>query len=35
MIDLRNIYDPEEMARRGFAYSGVGLGSMPSKDAKL
>jgi UDPglucose 6-dehydrogenase len=35
MIDLRNIYDPEEMARRGFAYFGVGLGSVPNKDAKL
>ncbi|WP_374306763.1 UDP-glucose/GDP-mannose dehydrogenase family protein [Methylocella sp.] len=26
MIDLRNIYDPAEMARRGFAYSDVGRG---------
>ncbi len=27
MVDLRNIYDPEEMARRGFVYCGVGLGT--------
>ncbi len=27
MIDLRNIYDPAEIVRRGFAYVGVGLGS--------
>lgn len=27
MIDLRNIYDPGEMARKEFAYSGVGQGS--------
>jgi UDPglucose 6-dehydrogenase len=33
MIDLRNIYDPDEMARRGFAYSGVGLGTAQSKGA--
>ena len=26
MVDLRNIYDPEEMARRGFVYSAVGRG---------
>ena len=27
MIDLRNIYDPEDMARRGFVYSSVGRGA--------
>jgi len=26
MVDLRNIYDPAELARRGFAYSCVGRG---------
>jgi UDPglucose 6-dehydrogenase len=31
MIDLRNIYDPEEMARRGFAYVGIGLGTSQGK----
>jgi UDPglucose 6-dehydrogenase len=35
MVDLRNIYDPEEMARRGFAYVGVGLGANSSKSAEL
>ncbi len=35
MVDLRNIYDPEEMARRGFAYVGVGLGGTSSKSAQL
>jgi UDPglucose 6-dehydrogenase len=35
MVDLRNIYDPEEMARRGFAYVGVGLGGTSSKSAEL
>jgi UDPglucose 6-dehydrogenase len=24
MVDLRNIYDPEEMAAAGFAYSCIG-----------
>jgi UDPglucose 6-dehydrogenase len=24
MIDLRNIYGPEEMTRRGYRYTGVG-----------
>jgi UDPglucose 6-dehydrogenase len=27
MVDLRNIYDPEEMARKKFQYSGVGRGA--------
>ena len=27
MVDLRNIYDPEEMARKAFQYSGVGRGA--------
>jgi UDPglucose 6-dehydrogenase len=35
MIDLRNIYDPAEMARRGFAYVGVGLGANKSKSAEF
>ena len=35
MIDLRNIYDAEEMVRRGFAYCGVGLGAAISKNANL
>jgi UDPglucose 6-dehydrogenase len=35
MIDLRNIYDPEEMERRGFNYSGVGLGTNQSKSTEL
>jgi UDPglucose 6-dehydrogenase len=35
MIDLRNIYDPGEMARRGFAYVGVGLGATGSNSAEL
>jgi UDPglucose 6-dehydrogenase len=31
LIDLRNIYEPDEMARRGFIYCGVGLGTNKSK----
>src|SRR5580692_7692650 len=31
MIDLRNIYDPEDMARRGFVYSSVGRGATQSE----
>ncbi|MBO0734094.1 MAG: UDP-glucose/GDP-mannose dehydrogenase family protein [Methylocapsa sp.] len=27
MVDLRNIYEPEEMAQRGFKYTGIGLGA--------
>jgi UDPglucose 6-dehydrogenase len=26
LIDLRNIYRPDDMARRGFKYSGIGRG---------
>jgi UDPglucose 6-dehydrogenase len=26
LVDLRNIYRPEDMARRGFRYSGIGRG---------
>lgn len=31
LVDLRNIYDPEEVIRRGFAYCGVGLGTLQSQ----
>jgi UDPglucose 6-dehydrogenase len=31
MVDLRNIYDPAEMAQRGFVYSGVGRGAIPAE----
>jgi UDPglucose 6-dehydrogenase len=31
MIDLRNIYDPADMARRGFVYSSVGRGAPQSE----
>jgi UDPglucose 6-dehydrogenase len=24
LVDLRNVYQPDEMARRGFAYEGIG-----------
>ena len=27
IVDLRNIYRPDEMARRGFAYVSIGRGS--------
>jgi UDPglucose 6-dehydrogenase len=30
IVDLRNIFDPEEMRRLGFAYEGVGRGSSHS-----
>jgi UDPglucose 6-dehydrogenase len=33
MVDLRNIYDPAEMARRGFVYSCVGRSSVQSESA--
>ena len=26
MVDLRNIYRPEEMSRHGFAYTSIGRG---------
>ena len=26
LVDLRNIYRPEDMVRRGFKYSGIGRG---------
>ncbi len=35
MVDLRNIYDPAEMARRGFVYSGVGRGAIQGKSTGL
>jgi UDPglucose 6-dehydrogenase len=34
MIDLRNIYDPEDMARRGFVYSSVGRGANYAKSRR-
>ncbi|MFN3354185.1 MAG: UDP binding domain-containing protein, partial [Brevundimonas sp.] len=27
LVDLRNIYRPEDLARRGFRYSGIGRGA--------
>ena len=30
IVDLRNIFDPEEMRSLGFAYEGVGRGSSRS-----
>ena len=33
MVDLRNIYDPAEMIRRGFSYTGVGRGAVQSSSA--
>jgi UDPglucose 6-dehydrogenase len=30
MVDLRNVYPPEEVARHGFAYTGIGHGTSPS-----
>ncbi|HMA55164.1 MAG TPA: UDP-glucose/GDP-mannose dehydrogenase family protein, partial [Pseudolabrys sp.] len=26
LVDLRNVYRPDEMGRRGFVYEGVGRG---------
>jgi hypothetical protein len=34
MIDLRNIYNPEEMAAAGFAYVCVGRSSRPVHQQK-
>jgi UDPglucose 6-dehydrogenase len=31
MVDLRNIYNPEDMARAGFAYTSIGRVSVPVK----
>jgi UDPglucose 6-dehydrogenase len=31
LVDLRNIYSPEEIARHGFAYEGVGRGTKATK----
>jgi UDPglucose 6-dehydrogenase len=31
MVDLRNIYEPEDMARHEFQYSGVGRGTVSTK----
>jgi hypothetical protein len=33
VVDLRNIYDPAEMARRGFMYIAVGRGRPQLGDA--
>ena len=33
MVDLRNIYDPAEMVRRGFVYSAVGRGHVLGESA--
>jgi len=30
IVDLRNVYPPNEMLRHGFAYAGVGVGQMPA-----
>jgi len=30
MIDLRNIYNPEDMAQAGFTYSSIGRPSAPA-----
>jgi hypothetical protein len=27
MVDLRNVYQPDDVTRRGFSYSGIGRGS--------
>ena len=32
MIDLRNVYDPETMAREGFSYTCVGRGTRPKEN---
>ena len=34
VVDLRNIYRPEEMAARGFRYSSIGRSTSPLKTAK-
>jgi UDPglucose 6-dehydrogenase len=31
MVDLRNVYPPEEAARHGFAYTGIGRATAPSR----
>ena len=33
LVDLRNIYDPEEMAGAGFRYSCIGRPEMMASDA--
>jgi UDPglucose 6-dehydrogenase len=33
LIDLRNVYDPEEVRRAGLAYSGIGRGRLSSEPA--
>ncbi|CAO3431831.1 UDP-glucose dehydrogenase family protein [Azospirillum doebereinerae] len=33
MVDLRNIYNPDDMAQAGFVYSSIGRPSVPAKSA--
>ena len=33
IVDLRNIYPPEEMAKHGFTYTGVGRGLSESRSS--
>jgi UDPglucose 6-dehydrogenase len=32
VIDLRNIYRPEDMTRRGFSYRGIGRHEVPTSE---
>ncbi|MBK4723165.1 hypothetical protein JJL56_30385, partial [Azospirillum sp. YIM DDC1] len=32
MVDLRNVYNPKEMAAAGFAYSSIGRPAAPSQN---
>jgi UDPglucose 6-dehydrogenase len=33
LVDLRNVYRPDEMARHGFKYESVGRGAKPAKES--